>query len=110
MITTALSLRNGASTTNRSTRSRSVADFLVLQLCQLDQHFGGRMLHVEQTQNSCTVICDCHILSITVEKSVKKSAHSNIVDQHFVETNRTQRRLDNVGDGGGGVHCTQFAL
>lgn len=34
-------------------------------------------------------------------KRKRGSTYTNLVDNHLVETDRSQRRLDNVGDGSG---------
>ena len=46
--------------------SGAVSDLLVLKLGQFDEHFGGRMLHVEKAQDRGPVVGHRHIANLGV--------------------------------------------
>ena len=41
---------------------RSIANFLILQICELYQHLSRRVLHFQQLQNGGAIISNCYIL------------------------------------------------
>ena len=70
---------------------RSILPFLIstyqnyLQVGKFAKDFGGGMFHFE-------ILKDCGAI-------VGDSDVAHIVDQHFVQPDRTERRFHNVGDG-----------
>ena len=66
-------------------RGGSISDFIILQLGQIDQHLGSRMFDLQQTQDGRAIVGDCHI--------------SDVIDQHLVQSDRTEAGLDYIGDG-----------
>ena len=52
---------------------------------------AGRVLDIELSENRGAVVGDDHL--------------AGVVDEHLIEADRTERRLDNVGHCGYGQHC-----
>ena len=71
-------------------RGRAVASSSVLHLAQLHEDARGRVLDLELREDGRAVVGDRHL--------------AEVVDEHLVEANRAQRRLDDVGDGERGGH------
>jgi hypothetical protein len=63
-------------------RGRAVAHLAVLQVRELHHHLRRRVLHVELLQNRCAIVRDRHV--------------AELVNEHLVEANRAERRLDDV--------------
>mmetsp|Transcript_25773 Transcript_25773/g.42095 ORF Transcript_25773/g.42095 Transcript_25773/m.42095 type:complete len:213 (-) Transcript_25773:41-679(-) len=70
---------------NNSHRGSTVTNLLILEIGQLDQDFGAWMLQIQTLENGCAIVGDNDI--------------ANIIDQHLVQTQWTQRRFDNIRDG-----------
>ena len=71
-------------------RGGAVPDLVVLELGQIDQDAGGRMLHLELAQDGGAVVGDEDV--------------ADVVDEHLVEADGSQGGLDDVGHGEGGRH------
>ena len=69
-------------------RGGAVADLVVLELGQIDQDAGGGMLHLELAEDGGAVVGDEDV--------------ADVVDEHLVEADGSQGRLDDVGHGEGG--------
>ncbi len=69
---------------NKDHRSRTVTDLLVLELSKIDQETSGRVFYFELGQDCGSIVGDCDV--------------ADVIDEHFVETDGAQGRLDNVGD------------
>ena len=61
---------------------------MVLELGQIDQDAGGGMLHLELAEDGGAVVGDEDV--------------ADVVDEHLVEADGSQGRLDDVGHGEGG--------
>jgi len=60
-------------------------NFFILLLSQIDQDLPSRVLNVQQTKNSSTIIGNCNI--------------ANIIHHHLIQPRRTKRALDDIRDG-----------
>ncbi|KAI3475615.1 hypothetical protein L1887_62957 [Cichorium endivia] len=71
-------------------RGGAVADLLVLLLCELDEDAACGLVDLEEREDGGAVVGDGDV--------------ANVVDEHLVEADGAERRLDDVGDGLGGKH------
>lgn len=62
--------------------SGPIPDFFILQLGQVHENFRRWMLYFQQLEDRGTVVGDGHI--------------ADLVDQHFVQTHRTQTGFHDV--------------
>jgi hypothetical protein len=63
--------------------SSTITDFSVLDLRKLDEDLSSRVLDFELLEDGSTIVCDSNI--------------TNVINEHFVETLRSKRALNDVG-------------
>lgn len=79
----------------------SVANLLVLLLCEIDEDLSGRMLHGQKGENGSTIVGDCHFLlsSEHYGHGTERCTYADVVNEHLIEPEGTQRALYYVSDG-----------
>lgn len=69
---------------NKDDRSGTVTDFFVLELSEIYQETSGRVFYFELGQDGGSIVGDCDV--------------TNVINEHFVETDGAQGSFDNVSD------------
>jgi hypothetical protein len=56
-------------------RGGTITNLLVLQVSELDEDLGCRVLYLEQLEDGGTIVCDCHILGAHMKMRSKRVSH-----------------------------------